>query len=170
MATTRWRTPDPTATRPTGVPTTTGQVTGVPADRSWAALLADEEERVARYGLGAGIMVISFAGELLRHVDDTDRLLAEARILGIIDRYLGWTDRTAILGVGRLGVIVVPVSAWELDRRASLLHHSLRQRGLDVEIAFAIRRDEGGLPAAAARADAALDTVLARRWSRSPAP
>ncbi|RMH67019.1 MAG: hypothetical protein D6683_18195 [Actinomyces sp.] len=149
----------------------TGQGHDPPAGSYWSALLADEEERVARYGLGAGILLVAFGRELLHHLDDADRLLAEARILGLIDRHLGWTDRTAVVAPGRLGVVVVPSTAADLARRAALMHHGLRERGLDVEVAYAYRRDEGGLRAAAARADAALDTVLARRWaSEWPVP
>jgi hypothetical protein len=130
----------------------------------WAELLANEEGHVASLGFGAGILVINFGGELLRHVDDDTRALTEAAVLAIIDRHLGWTDRTELMAAGRLGVVVVPVDgALALSRRARELHRDLRECGLDIDVAYSVRRRTGGLPAAAARADAALDTALARR-------
>ncbi len=130
----------------------------------WAELLANEEGHVASQGFGAGILVINFGGELLRHVDDDTRALTEAAVLAIIDRHLGWTDRTELMAAGRLGVVVVPVDgALALSRRARELHRDLRECGLDIDVAYSVRRRTGGLPAAAARADAALDTALARR-------
>jgi hypothetical protein len=130
----------------------------------WAELLEDEERHVAQQGFGAGILVVHFTGELLRHVDEDTRALTESALLAIIDRHLGWTDRTAMVAPGRLGVVVVPVDgAPALSRRARELHRDLRTCGLDVDVAYSVRRRTGGLVAAAARADAALDTALARR-------
>ena len=39
--------------------------------------------------------------------------------------------------------------------------------GIDIDVAYSVRRRSGGLAAAAARADAALDTALARRANAS---
>lgn len=130
----------------------------------WAELLAREEYHVAKQGFGAGVLVVNYGGELLRHGDDETRALAEAAILAIIERHLGWTDRSAPIAAGRLGVLVVPVDgALALSRRARGLHRDLRECGVDVDVAYSVRRRTGGLAAAAARADAALDTELARR-------
>jgi hypothetical protein len=134
------------------------------ASGGWAELLDGEERHVATQGFGAGILVINFGGELLRHIDDDTRALTEVAVLAIIDRHLGWTDRTELLAAGRLGVVIVPVDgALALSRRACELHRDLRECGLDIDVAYSIRRRSGGLSAAAARADAALDTALARR-------
>jgi hypothetical protein len=58
----------------------------------------------------------------------------------------------------------VPIDgALTLSRRARELHRDLRECGLDIDVAYSARRRSGGLQAAAARADAALDTALARR-------
>lgn len=133
------------------------------ASGGWAALLEGEEHHVAKQGFGAGVLVVNFGGELLRHADDDTRALTEAAILAIIDRHLGWTDRTAPIAPGRLGVVVVPVDgALALSQRARELHRDLRECGLDIDVAYSVRRRTGGLTAAAARADAALDTALAR--------
>ena len=141
------------------------QQTSTPvASGGWAQLLEHEERHVAKQGFGAGILVVNFGGELLRHVDEDTRTLTEAAVLAIIDRHLGWTDRTELIAAGRLGVIVVPIDgALSLSRRARELHRDLRECGLDIDIAYSVRRRTGGLAAAAARADAALDNALARR-------
>ena len=134
------------------------------ANGGWAQLLEGEERHVAKQGFGAGVLVINFSGELLRHVDDDTRTLTEAAVLAIIDRHLGWTDRAELITAGRLGVVVVPVDgALALSRRARELHRDLRECGLEIDVAYSVRRRSGGLLAAAARADAALDTALARR-------
>lgn len=142
-----------------------GQQTSAPvASGGWAELLETEERHVAKQGFGAGVFVVNFGGELLRHVDEDTRALTEAAVLAIIDRHLGWTDRTEPIAAGRLGVVVVPVDgALALSRRARELHRDLRECGLDIDIAYSVRRRTGGLRAAAARADAALDNALARR-------
>ncbi|MEZ5244221.1 MAG: hypothetical protein R2707_03925 [Acidimicrobiales bacterium] len=130
----------------------------------WAQLLESEERHAAAQGFAAGVLVINFSGELLRHVDDDTRALTEAAVLSIIERRLGWTDRSEAIAPGRLGVVVVPIDgALALSRRARELHRDLRSCGLDVDVAYSIRRRAGGLASAAARADAALDTALARR-------
>lgn len=134
------------------------------ASGGWAELLESEERHVASQGFGAGVLVINFSGELLRHTDEDTRSLTEAAVLSIIDRHLGWTDRTSAITAGRLGVVIVPVDgALALSRRARELHRDLRSCGLDIDVAYSVRRRSGGLAAAAARADAALDTALARR-------
>ena len=56
-------------------------------------LLESEERHVAKQGFGAGVLVVNFSGELLRHADEDTRALTEAAVLAIIDRHLGWTDR-----------------------------------------------------------------------------
>lgn len=137
------------------------------ATGGWAELLEGEERHVSKQGFGAGILVINYSGELLRHLDDDSRALTEAAVLAIIDRHLGWTDRTEVLSAGRLGIVVVPIDgALVLSRRARELHRDLRECGLNIDVAYSIRRRTGGLSAAAARADAAMDTALARRASR----
>lgn len=137
------------------------------ASGGWAELLEVEEHHVSKQGFGAGILVINFGGELLRHADEDTRALTEAAVLAIIDRHLGWTDRTSVIAAGRLGIVVVPVDgALALSRRARELHRDLRECGLDIDVAYSVRRRSGGLKAAAARADAALDTALARRANR----
>jgi len=134
------------------------------ASGGWAQLLEDEERHVEKQNFGAGVLVINFGGELLRHIDDDTRALTEAAVLAIIDRHLGWTDRTELLTAGRLGVVIVPIDgALTLSRRARELHRDLRECGLDIDVAYSVRRRSGGLAGAAARADAALDTALARR-------
>lgn len=134
------------------------------ASGGWAELLEGEECHVAKQGFGAGVLVVNFSGELLRHIDEDTRALTEAAVLAIIDRHLGWTDRTSVIAPGRLGVIIVPVDgALALSKRARELHRDLRSCGLDIDVAYSVRRRSGGLLAAAARADAALDTALARR-------
>lgn len=130
----------------------------------WAQLLESEERHVAKQGFGAGVLVINYSGELLRHADEDTRALTEAALRSIIDRHLGWTDRAELVAPGRLGVVVVPVDgAVALSRRARELHRDLRECGLDIDVAYSVRRRVGGLSSAAARADAALDTALARR-------
>lgn len=132
----------------------------------WAQLLESEERHVAKQGFGAGVLVVNYGGELLRHADEDTRALTEAALRSIIDRHLGWTDRAELVAPGRLGVVVVPVDgAVALSRRARELHRDLRECGLDIDVAYSVRRRIGGLPSAAARADAALDTALARRAS-----
>lgn len=131
---------------------------------SWVQLLDSEESLVAAQGFGAGVLVVNYSGELLRHVDEDERGLTESAVLAHIDGHLGWTDRCEPIGPGRLGVVVVPIDGpLALVRRARELHRDLRARGFHVDVAYASRRRTGGLWAAAARADAALDTVLARR-------
>ena len=140
------------------------------ATGGWAQLLESEETYVARQGFGAGVLVVNYAPELLGHADEDERRVAEAAIRAAIDQHLGWTDRTAVVAPGRLGVVVVPVAdALALCARASKLHRDLVERGLDIDVSYSIRRRSGGLSAAAARADAALDTSIARR-SRGPLP
>ena len=130
----------------------------------WADLVDAEERHAAAQGFGAGILVVHYVDELLSHVDEDMRALTEAAVLGIIDRHLGWTDRTAMVAPGRLGVVVVPVDGpVALGRRARDLHHDLRACGVAVDVAYSLRRRTGGLRSAAARADAALDNALARR-------
>ncbi|MEM7140643.1 MAG: hypothetical protein AAF548_06370 [Actinomycetota bacterium] len=136
------------------------------ASGGWARLLENEEAHVAKQGFGAGVLVINYGGELLRHADEDTRALSEVATLAIIDRHLGWTDRTETITAGRLGVVIVPIDgALALSRRARELHRDLRECGLDIDVAYSVRRRTGGLQAAAARADAALDTALARRAS-----
>jgi hypothetical protein len=145
-------------------PRTTPVATG-----GWAELLGSEEDYAAKQGFGAGVLLVHYAGELLRFVAEDDRAITESAILAIIDRHLGWTDRTAPVAAGRLGVVVIPVDgALALSRRARELHRDLRACGLDVDVAYSFRRRSGGLQAAAARADAALDTALSRRASHRP--
>ncbi|MEM9202229.1 MAG: hypothetical protein AAGC53_11235 [Actinomycetota bacterium] len=130
----------------------------------WAELLESEEAHVARQGFGAGVLIVNYAPELVTRADAEDQALAESAILAIIDRHLGWTDRTALVAPGRLGVVMVPVDgALTLSRRARELHRDLRSCALDVDVSYSIRRRSGGLTGAAARADAALDTAVARR-------
>jgi hypothetical protein len=110
------------------------------------------------------VLVVSFVDELVAHVDDDVRALTEAAILGIIDRHLGWTDRTSMIDDGRLGVVTVPIDGpLALSRRARELHRDLRSCGLEVDVSYSLRRRSGGLHAAAARADAALDNAISRR-------
>lgn len=133
----------------------------------WADLLSGEERHVEAQGFGAGVLIVNYGAELLSHVDEDSRRLVESAILAIIDRHLGWTDRTAMVGPGRLGVVTVPVDgALALSRRARDLHRDLRGCDLDVDVSYSIRRRTGGLQAAAARADAALDTAIDRRRRR----
>lgn len=140
--------------------------TGPVVTGGWAELLSSEDRHAAQ-GFRAGVLVLNLAGELLRHIDDETRGLRESEVVSIVDRHLGWTDRSHPIAHGRLGVVVVPIDgALALARRARELHHGLRGRGLDVDVAYSIRRRTGGLIAAAARADAALDTALARRSRR----
>ena len=135
-----------------------------PAAGAWAQLLEDEERHASEHGFGAGVMVLGFHDELLRHIDDDSRALTEAAVLSIIDRRLGWADRAELMAPGRLGVIMQPVDdALALSRRARELHRELRSCSLEVDVAYSMRRHHGGLQAAAARADAALDTAIARR-------
>ena len=56
--------------------------------------------------------------------------------------------------------------ALTLSRRARELHRDLRACGLSIDVSYSVRRRTGGLKGAAARADAALDTALARRSNR----
>lgn len=131
---------------------------------AWAQLLDEEETQAANHGFGAGVMVIGFQDELLRHIDDDNRALTEAAVLAIIDRRLGWADRTELIAPGRLGVVMQPVDdALALSHRARELHRELRSCSLEVDVSYSMRRRHGGLHAAAARADAALDTAIARR-------
>jgi len=132
----------------------------------WASLLEDEERHARRQGFGAGVIVISFAPELLRRVDDDSRALVESAIITLIQSKMYWTDRGISMAPGRFGIVTVPIDGTlALAARARALHEDLRGRGLMVDIAYALRRDRGGLTAAAARADAALDTAAARRCS-----
>ena len=85
-------------------------------DGGWATLVEEEEGHVAEQGFGAGVMVISFAPELVRHADDDLRTLVESSILSVIDAQLGWTDRTAMITAGRLGVVSVPVTKRSCSR------------------------------------------------------
>ena len=143
------------------------QTTPLPSG-GWSELLDGEERHVAKQGFGAGVLVINFSGELLRHAGEDTRALTEAAVLAIIDRHLGWTDRAEMITAGRLGVVVVPIDgALALSRRARELHRDLRKCGLDIDVAYSVRRRTGGLLSAAARADAALDTALARRSNAS---
>lgn len=131
---------------------------------AWAQLLDEDDSRAESLGMGAGVIVIGFTNELLRNLDNDDRALTEAAILSIINRSLGWTDRTATVAPGRLGVVVLPVeSPLALSRQARDIHRDLRTCDLDIDVSYAMRRNHGGLHAAAARADAAMDTALARR-------
>jgi hypothetical protein len=130
----------------------------------WAELLHGEERHVAMNGFDAGVLVIHFGGELLRHIDEDARILSEVAVLAVIDRHLGWSDRAELITAGRLGVVAVPIEgALDLSRRARQLHRDLRECGLDIDVAYSVRRRFGGLAAAAARADAALDTALTCR-------
>lgn len=139
------------------------QRTAAIATGGWAQLLEGEEAFVKRRGTGAGVLLINYARELLRHLQDDDRMLTESAVLGIIERHLEWADRTAMVGPGRLGVVMVPVDGpLSLSRRARSLHRDLRAVGIEVDVAYSIRRRTGGLAAAAARADAALDSSIAR--------
>ena len=152
----------PSIGQPTRYGTTAPVMTG-----GWSSLLEEEERHAARQGFGAGVIVVSFASELLRRVDDDSRALVESAIIAIIEGNLRWTDRAMTLTPGRFGIVTVPVDgSLALAARARSLHDALRGRALDVDVAYALRRDRGGLSAAAARADAALDTSTARR--RSP--
>jgi len=131
----------------------------------WSELLAEEETHSAKHGFGAGVMVIGFESELLKHLEDDDRTLTEAAVLSIIDRRLGWADRTELIAPGRLGVVMQPIDdALALSRRARELHRELRGCSLQVDVAYSMRRRHGGLQGAAARADAALDTAIANRY------
>jgi len=130
----------------------------------WSELLAEEEVHSSEHGFGAGVMVIGFESELLKHLENDDRTLTEATVLSIIDRCLGWADRTELIAPGRLGVVMQPVDdALALARRARSLHRELRGCSLQVDVAYSVRRRHGGLHGAAARADAALDTAIANR-------
>lgn len=142
----------------TATPVTTG---------GWPDLLRGEDRYVEQQGFGAGVLLIHYATELLGRINEDDRNLAEAAILAIIDRHLGWSDRTAMVAPGRLGVVMAPVDgALALSRRARDLHRDLRGCDMAVDVSYSIRRRTGGLIAAAARAAAALDGALARRARR----
>ncbi|MDG2027553.1 MAG: hypothetical protein P8J50_10610 [Acidimicrobiales bacterium] len=133
------------------------------ASGGWAQLLENEERYIASQGFGAGVLVVNFGGELLRHAGDDTRALTEVAVLAIIDRRLSWTDRSETIAAGRLGVTDVPIDgALTLSRRVRELHRDLGECGLDIDAAYSVRRRSGGLQAAAARADAALDTARAR--------
>lgn len=130
----------------------------------WSRLLQDEERHCARQGFGAGVIVVGFTAELLLRVDEDSRALVESAIVALIERHLRWTDRGMSLATGRFGVLTVPVDGTvALASRARGLHAELTGRGLVTDVAYALRRERGGLVAAAARADAALDTAAARR-------
>ena len=157
--------PVPVKTVGTVPPATTVSTSG------WASLLEDEERHARRQGFGAGVIVVSFAPELLRRVDDDSRALVEAAIITLIQSKMYWTDRGISMAPGRFGIVTVPIDGTlALAARARTLHDELRERGLMVDVAYALRRDRGGLAAAAARADAALDTAAARRRSPISAP
>lgn len=149
-----------------GKPAEYGAIT-LATTSGWSSLLEEEDRHASRQGFGAGVIVVNFASELLRRVDDDGRALLEAAIVTTIEGNLRWTDRGMTLAPGRFGIVTVPVDGTlALAARARSLHDDLRGRELDVDIAYALRRDRGGLSAAAARADAALDTSAARRRSR----
>ncbi len=133
------------------------------ANGGWSQLLDEEEAHASSHDFRAGVMVIGFHNELLGHIENDNRAFTEAAVLSIIDQHLGRIDRTELIATGRLGVVTQPIAdALALATRARKLHRELRAYSLDIDLAYSMRRRHGGLHAAAARADAALDTAIAR--------
>jgi hypothetical protein len=138
------RTPSPAASQAPG-----GRVAGGLAE--WKELLRTEEPRCDRLGIGAAILSIG-----LRTPDAADNP-TDQDVLGEIVAHLEPTDRVCVLRRGEYGVLVVPVADRRTaEQRANELYRSLRGRGWEIGMGWAMRRDGHGLFHAAAQADAAM--------------
>jgi hypothetical protein len=114
----------------------------------WKRLLRDEEPRCSELGIGAAVFSIGLKDPASGPSDD--------EVVPVVLAQLEPTDRVCVLRRGEYGVLVVPVERRTAETRATALYRSLRDRGWEVAMGWAMRRDGHGLFHAAAQADAAM--------------
>jgi hypothetical protein len=118
---------------------------------AWKELLRTEEARCAELGIGAAILSIG-----RREGSDTAPP-TDDRVVAALAEHLDPTDRVAVLRAGEYGVLLVPVpDRRAAEARATGMYRTLRARGWDLAMGWAMRRDGHGLFHAAAQADAAM--------------
>ena len=123
----------------------------------WSDVLTAETARIEETGVKAAILSI-------QHGDLDERQTRQLHTL--FQRSLTPADRPRIAGDGSLTALLTPVDGLgALQHRLRRLHKAARGHGLEIHIAFALRRPKESLLDTWARADAELDRSRSPRMS-----
>lgn len=150
----------------------TDPLTGIPNRRGWERFLAAEDERCARLGSSAAVVVVDL--DDLKEINDrqghlagdaliratTATLVQTARGEDLVARIGG--DEFCILGMG-CGDVASQALAARIDA-------GLERAGISASVGVAHRRPTGGLVAAWHEADAAMYRSKAERRNARSAP
>jgi diguanylate cyclase (GGDEF)-like protein len=134
------------------------ELTGLYNRRGWRHLLAAEDERCARYGHPAGVIIIDLDG--LKEINDSqghacgDALLRQAA--NVLRLQCRQSDVLARLGGDEFAVIAVELQESELVALTGRLEQALADAGVEASVGHAVRDLQAGLTAAVARADATM--------------
>jgi diguanylate cyclase (GGDEF)-like protein len=119
-------------------------LTGAANRRGWEALLAAEEDRCARYGDHAAVLILDLDG--LKAVNDTYGHPAGDEMLRltnqVLESCLREADAVARLGGDEFGVLVVGCGGRDTDRLAARLEAALLDCGVSASVGLARRGAE----------------------------
>ncbi|WP_018649383.1 MULTISPECIES: sensor domain-containing diguanylate cyclase [unclassified Thioalkalivibrio] len=136
----------------------TDTLTGTYNRRGWGLALAAEEDRCARHGLPAGVVMIDLNG--LKAVNDTQGHEAGDRLIAAAGRALLETvrdiDTVARLGGDEFAVLFPETPIDYLPDLTERLRTALEQAGVSAALGASAREVQGDLPDAQARADQAM--------------
>ncbi|TXK64565.1 GGDEF domain-containing protein [Alkalisalibacterium limincola] len=133
-------------------------MTGLNNRRGWDLLLAAEDERCARYGYNAAVLVMDL--DELKSINDTrghaagDELIRRAG--SVLEAHARENDIIARLGGDEFGLIVAEADAGGLDLLTARYRQAFERAGIAVSIGAAVRDHKGGLREAWTQADALM--------------
>lgn len=136
----------------------TDVMTGLHNRRGWDLLLAAEDERCARYGYSAAVLVLDL--DELKTINDTrghaagDELIRRAG--SVLEAHSRENDIIARLGGDEFGLIVVEADVGGLDHLTARYRQAYERAGIEVSIGAAVRDHKGGLREAWTQADALM--------------
>ncbi len=146
----------------------TDTLTGAYNRRGWTLALAAEEDRCARHGLPAGVVMIDLNG--LKTLNDTEGHEAGDRLIATAGRTLRETvrevDTVARLGGDEFAVLFPETPIDYLPDLTQRLRTALERAGVSASLGASAREVQGDLPSALTRADQAM--YADKRGQRSP--
>lgn len=133
-------------------------MTGLHNRRGWDLLLAAEDERCARYGYSAAVLVMDL--DELKSINDArghaagDELIRRAG--SVLEAHSRENDIIARLGGDEFGLIVVEADVGGLEGVTQRYRQAFQRAGIEVSIGAAVRDHKGGLREAWTQADALM--------------
>lgn len=140
-------------------------LTGVRNRRGWQAGLEREDERCARYGASAGVIVLDL--DQLKSINDLRGHAAGDVLLGntaeILQHVCRPSDVVARTGGDEFAVLAVEADATAMHALATRLRHSLDTAGVAASVGTATREPDETLTDTWTRADRAMYAEKQRR-------